>query len=248
MLGFLLNEVLIRLSSQCHHDDRDDPDVAISVGYWQVRCRSVNISSRAIPTRVESGLFSTEEPANDLRYHCVRYGEDRNARSAPLTASRLMTMPSAFPRPRSASDSRSRRFKLSLVRAAHKKRPLTPLAKGQLGRAVIDRLFAVLMVVSAALAVALFVISGRFCWIAMVQHAYGAIPKRHHALVAEATPATFLVRRCWPRRCRHRRSGLMVVRALFLENALNQFYRFNLIAKVDWRGHSLITPWLPLLG
>ncbi|MDG6217737.1 FtsX-like permease family protein, partial [Acinetobacter baumannii] len=43
-------------------------------------------------------------------------------------------------------------------------------------------------------------------------------------------------------------AGLMVVRALFLENALNQFYQANLIAKVDYADILFITPWLLLLG
>ena len=33
--------------------------------------------------------------------------------------------------------------------------------------------------------------------------------------------------------------GLIVVRALFLEDALNQFYQANLIARIDWRRHPL---------
>jgi cell division transport system permease protein len=42
--------------------------------------------------------------------------------------------------------------------------------------------------------------------------------------------------------------GLLLVRALFLENALNQFYQANLIAKVDYADILFIAPWLLLLG
>jgi cell division transport system permease protein len=42
--------------------------------------------------------------------------------------------------------------------------------------------------------------------------------------------------------------GLILVRALFLENALNQFYQANLIAKIDYADILFIAPWLLLLG
>src|ERR1700752_1212285 len=43
--------------------------------------------------------------------------------------------------------------------------------------------------------------------------------------------------------------GLMVVRALFLENALNQFYQANLIAKVDYADVLYYSaPWMLFLG
>jgi cell division transport system permease protein len=42
--------------------------------------------------------------------------------------------------------------------------------------------------------------------------------------------------------------GLLVVRALFLDKALSQFYQANLIAKVDYINILDITPWLFLLG
>jgi cell division transport system permease protein len=42
--------------------------------------------------------------------------------------------------------------------------------------------------------------------------------------------------------------GLMLVRALFLDNALSQFYQAHLIAKVDYADILYITPWLFLLG
>ncbi|OBF81241.1 cell division protein FtsX [Mycobacterium sp. 852002-51163_SCH5372311] len=42
--------------------------------------------------------------------------------------------------------------------------------------------------------------------------------------------------------------GLLVVRALFLDSALSQFYQANLIAKVDYINILDITPWLFLLG
>ncbi len=42
--------------------------------------------------------------------------------------------------------------------------------------------------------------------------------------------------------------GLIVTRALFLENALSQFYQANLIAKVDYADILFVAPWLLLLG
>jgi cell division transport system permease protein len=42
--------------------------------------------------------------------------------------------------------------------------------------------------------------------------------------------------------------GLLMVRALFLDKALSQFYQANLIAKVDYINILDITPWLFLLG
>lgn len=42
--------------------------------------------------------------------------------------------------------------------------------------------------------------------------------------------------------------GLMLVRALFLDNALSQFYQAHLIAKVDYADILYISPWLFLLG
>jgi cell division transport system permease protein len=42
--------------------------------------------------------------------------------------------------------------------------------------------------------------------------------------------------------------GLIVVRAFFLDNALNQFYQANLIARVDYADILYISPWLLLLG
>ena len=42
--------------------------------------------------------------------------------------------------------------------------------------------------------------------------------------------------------------GLLLVRAVFLENALNQFYQANLIARVDYADILFIAPLLLLLG
>ncbi|MGB9224353.1 permease-like cell division protein FtsX [Mycobacterium sp.] len=42
--------------------------------------------------------------------------------------------------------------------------------------------------------------------------------------------------------------GLLAVRAMFLENALNQFYQANLIARVDYADILYIAPFLLLLG
>ena len=42
--------------------------------------------------------------------------------------------------------------------------------------------------------------------------------------------------------------GLIVVRAMFLDNALNQFYQANLIARIDYADILYVAPWLLLLG
>ncbi len=43
--------------------------------------------------------------------------------------------------------------------------------------------------------------------------------------------------------------GLIVVRALFLDNALSQFYQANLIAKVDYADVIYYSaPWMVFLG
>jgi cell division transport system permease protein len=42
--------------------------------------------------------------------------------------------------------------------------------------------------------------------------------------------------------------GLVVVRAAFLESALDQFYKANLIARIDYADILYISPWMLLLG
>ena len=42
--------------------------------------------------------------------------------------------------------------------------------------------------------------------------------------------------------------GLIVVRAMFLDNALNQFYQANLIARIDYADILYVAPWLLVLG
>ena len=42
--------------------------------------------------------------------------------------------------------------------------------------------------------------------------------------------------------------GLIVVRAVFLENALNQFYQANLIARIDYADILYIAPILLFVG
>jgi cell division transport system permease protein len=43
-------------------------------------------------------------------------------------------------------------------------------------------------------------------------------------------------------------AGLITVRALFLENALNQFYQANLIARIDYADILYIAPILLFVG
>ncbi|ORW04763.1 permease-like cell division protein FtsX [Mycobacterium kyorinense] len=122
---------------------------------------------------------------------------------------------------------------------------------------LIDRLFAVLDGLSnAAFAVALVQAIGAILLIAnMVQVAaytrrteigimrlvgatrwYTQLPFLVEAMVAATVGVIIAV------------VGLIVVRALFLENALNQFYQANLIARIDYADILYISPWLFLVG
>lgn len=122
---------------------------------------------------------------------------------------------------------------------------------------LIDRLFAVLDGLSnAAFAIALVQAVGAILLIAnMVQVAaytrrteigimrlvgasrwYTQLPFLMEAIVAAAVGVVIAV------------VGLIVVRAAFLENALNQFYQANLIARIDYADILYISPWLLLLG
>jgi cell division transport system permease protein len=123
---------------------------------------------------------------------------------------------------------------------------------------LIDRLFAVLDGLSnAAFAVALVQAVGAILLIAnMVQVAaytrrteigimrlvgasrwYTQLPFLVEAMVAAAVGVGIAI------------VGLMVVRAFFLDNALNQFYQANLIARVDYADIVyFVSPWLLLLG
>ena len=122
---------------------------------------------------------------------------------------------------------------------------------------LIDRLFAVLDGLSnAAFAVALVQAVGAILLIAnMVQVAaytrrteigimrlvgasrwFTQLPFLVEAMVAATAGVAIAV------------AGLILVRALFLENALNQFYQANLIARIDYADILYIAPWLFLLG
>jgi cell division transport system permease protein len=122
---------------------------------------------------------------------------------------------------------------------------------------LIDRLFAVLDGLSnAAFAVALVQAIGAILLIAnMVQVAaytrrtevgimrlvgatrwYTQLPFLVEAMVAATVGVIIAI------------VGLIVVRALFLENALKQFYQAHLIAPIDWRDIIYISPWLLLVG
>lgn len=122
---------------------------------------------------------------------------------------------------------------------------------------LIDRLFAVLDGLSkAAFAVALVQAVAAILLIAnMVQVAaytrrteigimrlvgasrwYSQLPFLVEAMVAAAVGVIIAV------------VGLLLVRAMFLEKALSQFYQANLIAPVDYANILNISPWLLLLG
>jgi cell division transport system permease protein len=122
---------------------------------------------------------------------------------------------------------------------------------------LIDRLFAVLDGLSnAAFAVALVQAIGAVLLIAnMVQVAaytrrneigimrlvgatrwYTQLPFLVEAMVAATVGVIIAI------------IGLVVVRGLFLDNALNQFYQANLIARIDYAHILYISPWLFLVG
>ncbi|MGH3558638.1 MAG: permease-like cell division protein FtsX [Mycobacterium sp.] len=122
---------------------------------------------------------------------------------------------------------------------------------------LIDRLFAVLDGLSnAAFAVALVQAVGAVLLIAnMVQVAaytrrtevgimrlvgasrwYTQLPFLVEAVVAATAGVVIAI------------VGLIVVRAMFLENALNQFYKANLVARVDYADILYISPALLLVG
>ncbi len=123
---------------------------------------------------------------------------------------------------------------------------------------LVDRLFAVLDGISnAAFAVALVQAVGAILLIAnMVQVAaytrrteigimrlvgasrwYTQLPFLVEAMVAALAGVAIAI------------GGLIVVRAVFLENALNQFYQANLIAKVDYADVLYYSaPWMLFLG
>lgn len=122
---------------------------------------------------------------------------------------------------------------------------------------LIDRLFAVLDgLSSAAFAVALVQAVGAILLIAnMVQVAaytrrtevgimrlvgasrwYTQLPFLVEAMLAATVGVLIAV------------IGLLLVRALFLDNALSQFYQANLIARVDYADILYISPWLFLVG
>ena len=123
---------------------------------------------------------------------------------------------------------------------------------------LIDRLFAVLDGLSnAAFAVALVQAVGAILLIAnMVQVA--AYTRRTEIGIMRLVGATrwytqlpFLVEAIVAATARRRSSpssACMVVRALFLDNALRQFYQAHLIAKVDYADILYISPLLLLVG
>ena len=122
---------------------------------------------------------------------------------------------------------------------------------------LIDRLFAVLDGLSnAAFAVALVQAVGAVLLIAnMVQVA--AYTRRTEIGIMRLVGASrwytqlpFLLEAVWPRPSAWCIAivGLIVVRALFLERALNQFYQANLIAKIDYADILYISPVLLLVG
>ena len=122
---------------------------------------------------------------------------------------------------------------------------------------LIDRLFAVLDGLSnAAFAVALVQAVGAILLIAnMVQvAAYTRRPEVEIMRLVGAsrwyTQLPFLVEACLAAFIGVGISivGLIIVRALFLENALNQFYEANLIARVDYADILYIAPVLIFVG
>lgn len=276
--GFLLNEVLTGFRRNVTMTIAMILTTAISVGLFGGGMLVVRLadSSRAIYLdRVESQVFLTEDvSANDSSCDttaCKALREKIETRS-DVKAVRFLNRQQAyddairkFPQFKDVAgkDSFPASFIVKLENPEQHKDFDTAM-KGQPGvldvlnqKELIDRLFAVLDGLSnAAFAVALVQAIGAILLIAnMVQVAaytrrteigimrlvgasrwYTQLPFLVEAMLAATMGVGIAV------------AGLMVVRALFLENALNQFYHANLIAKVDYADILFITPWLLLLG
>ncbi|AGZ52766.1 permease-like cell division protein FtsX [Mycobacterium kansasii] len=276
--GFLLNEVLTGLRRNVTMTIAMILTTAISIGLFGGGLLVVRLAdnSRAIYLdRVETQVFLTDDvSANDPACDsdpCKALREKIEKRS-DVKAVRFLNRQQAyddairkFPQYKDVAgkDSFPASFIVKLENPEQHKDFDTAM-QGQPGvlsvlnqKDLIDRLFAVLDGLSnAAFAVALVQAIGAVLLIAnMVQVAaytrrteigimrlvgasrwYTQLPFLVEAMLAATVGVLIAI------------GGLIVVRAMFLENALNQFYQANLIARVDYADILYIAPWLLLLG
>ncbi|BBX74427.1 ABC transporter permease [Mycobacterium shinjukuense] len=276
--GFLLNEVLTGFRRNITMTVAMILTTAISIGLFGGGLLVVRLadSSRAIYLdRVETQVFLTDDvSANDPNCDtdpCKALREKIEGRQ-DVKALRFLNRQQAyddairkFPQYKDVAgkDSFPASFVVKLNNPEQHKDFDTAM-QGQPGvlsvlnqKDLIDRLFAVLDGLSnAAFAVALVQAIGAILLIAnMVQVAaytrrteigimrlvgasrwYTQLPFLVEAMLAATVGVAIAI------------VGLIVVRALFLENALNQFYQANLIARVDYADILYISPILLALG
>ncbi|HKI40742.1 MAG: permease-like cell division protein FtsX [Mycobacterium sp.] len=276
--GFLLNEVLTGLRRNVTMTAAMILTTAISIGLFGGGLLVVRLAehSRAIYLdRVETQVFLTEDvSANDPACGanpCKALREKIEARQ-DVKSVRFLNRQDAyedairkFPQYKDVAgkDSFPASFVVKLDNPEQHKE-FDSAMQGQPGvlsvlnqKELIDRLFAILDGLSnAAFAVALVQAIGAILLIAnMVQIAaytrreeigimrlvgasrwYTQLPFLVEAILAATVGVAIAI------------VGLVLVRALFLENALNQFYQANLIARVDYADILFISPILFLLG
>lgn len=276
--GFLLNEVLTGLRRNVTMTIAMILTTAISIGLFGGGLLVVRLAdnSRAIYLdRVESQVFLTDDvSANDPTCDTdpCKALRERIEKRSDVKAVRFLNRQQAyddairkFPQFKDVAgkDSFPASFIVKLDNPEQHKE-FDAAIKGQPGvldvlnqKDLIDRLFAVLDGLSkAAFAVALVQAIGAILLIAnMVQVAaytrrteigimrlvgasrwYTQLPFLVEAMLAATVGVVIAI------------GGLILVRAMFLENALNQFYQANLITRVDYADILYIAPWLLLLG
>ncbi|BAV40725.1 permease-like cell division protein FtsX [Mycobacterium ulcerans] len=276
--GFLLNEVLTGLRRNVTMTVAMILTTAISIGLFGGGLLVVRLAenSRAIYLdRVETQVFLTDDvSANDPNCDsdpCKALREKIEKRK-DVKAVRFLNRAQAyddairkFPQYKDVAgkDSFPASFIVKLENPEQHK-DFDSAMQGQPGvlsvlnqKDLIDRLFAVLDGLSnAAFAVALVQAVGAILLIAnMVQVAaytrrteigimrlvgasrwYTQLPFLMEAMLAATLGVVIAI------------GGLIVVRAMFLENALNQFYQANLIARIDYADIFFISPALLALG
>jgi cell division transport system permease protein len=277
--GFLINEVLTGLRRNVTMTVAMILTTAISIGLFGGGLLVVRLAdqSRAIYLdRVESQVFLTEDvSANDLTCDADpckglrQQIEDRDDVRSVRFQNRDEAYDDAIKKFPEFKDVASRdAFPASFIVKLDNPEQHKDFDEAMVGRPgvtgvlnqkdLIDRLFAVLDgISSAAFAVALVQAIGAVLLIAnMVQVAaytrrteigimrlvgasrwYTQLPFLVEAMFAALIGVVIAI------------VGLILVRALFLENALNQFYQANLIAKVDYADVLYYSaPWMMFLG
>lgn len=276
--GFLLNEVVTGLRRNVTMTIAMILTTAISIGLFGGGLLVVRLAdnSRSIYLdRVETQVFLTDDiSANDLTCNtnlCKALRGKIEARDDVKSLQFLNRQDAyddairKFPQYRDVAgkDSFPASFIIKLANPVQHKE-FDAATQGQPGvlsvlnqKELIDRLFAVLDGLSdVAFVIALVQAIGAILLIAnMVQVAaytrrteigimrlvgasrwYTQLPFLLEAMVAATVGAVIAI------------VGLLVARAMFLNNALNQFYQANLIARVDYADVLYVSPWLLLLG